>query len=65
MNFVAAIYDGPQTLHLSLKLNGSVQVDKTKHVNYEASHFPALTLCGSMRSIPYPSKTVQETLAGL
>lgn len=40
MNFVAAIYDGPQTLHLSLEFNGSVQVDKTKHVNYEASHFP-------------------------
>ena len=65
MNFVAAIYDSSQTLHLSLELNGSVQVDKTKHGNYEASHFPALTLRGSMCSIPYPEKTVQDTLAGL
>ena len=65
MNFVAAIYDGPQTLHLSLEFNGSVQVDKTKHVNYEASHFPGLTLCGSTCSIPYTGKIAQRTLAGL
>lgn len=55
MNFVAAIYDGPQTLHLSLEFNGSVQVDKTKHVNYEASHFRG-NLCGSTCSITYPGK---------
>lgn len=42
MNFVAAIYDGPQifTVNLSLEFYGSVQMDKTNHVSHESSHFP-------------------------